>query len=125
MDVSGIITKVFDKVSAKLDNVIKTVTITRAGGTKVYDPVTGTYTGVVPATTSGRCVMEDETIGTALRSAFPGYVPTGTEKLVFMSELAWAPKEGDTATIDGVGDKKVAAVLDLLAVHAGYRVIVI
>lgn len=124
MRVQDIITKAFDKVGAKLDGVIMAITVSRTGGTKTYDPATGAYTGGTPMITTGRGLFEDITISTLSRNPFPGYVFTGTEKMMFLSELDWAPKEGDSVSINGKPDMVVKACLDLLQTEEGFRVIV-
>jgi len=121
MNVGDILKKAYDGVSAKLEGVIKPVTITRTT-VGSFNPTTGVRTPASTTTQTGRAVVENEQ---AIRNVFPAYVVTGTERLVLLEGLQWAPQEGDTVAVEGLTTRKIGAVLDLLAAGKGYRAVLI
>lgn len=121
MDVGDILKEAYDGVAAELDGVIKDVTITRSGVVS-YDTTTGQNVTSAPVVQTGRAVIENEQV---IRNVFPGYVITGTERLVLLQGLSWAPAEGDTAAVGGLTTRRVAAVLDLLGSGQGFRAILV
>jgi hypothetical protein len=97
---SDIANEVFDAVSAELDGVVKSVTLTREGPTGDYDPETGEYP-TAPQVTSARAVLETEKIFESNPVSLPFYVPTGEEALWFACGFGFAPKPDDVMTVEG------------------------
>lgn len=121
LEVGDILKEAFDGVAAELSGVIKSVTITRNSPTG-YNATTGQPTVAPPVTQTGRAVIENES---TIRNVFPGYVVVGTERLVLLEGLSWAPQEGDVAAVEGLTSRKVVAVLDLLGSGTGYRAVLL
>jgi hypothetical protein len=122
LSVGDIMKEAFDGVAAELSGVIKTATVTRHTPTG-YDPATGQNTFSPPVTQTGRAVIENES---TIKNVFPGYVAVGTERLVLLEGLSWAPQEGDQVAVESLwSGRKCTAVLDLLGAGGAYRVVVL
>lgn len=129
LSVADIAKKALDGVASKLSGVVLVGNYQVTNAAPTYDTVTGTVSD--PSVGEFPCRIVDESgSGSVIKSVFPEYVVTGSEKVFFIEGLGEGvgypvpARVNDVITVKNV-DYQIKAVQNILGTGDAYRVIVL